>query len=81
MQYSIDVSALKQSRQLPTLILFENGKEKMRKPYIDILGKKVIPYSFTEDNVMKDFKITELYEKCKNNPLPPKRNNKAKKEE
>ena len=73
-QYTIDVSALKQSRQLPTLILFENGKEKMRKPYIDILGKKVVPYSFTEANVMKDFQITELYEKCKNNPLPPKRN-------
>jgi len=79
-QYKIDVSALKQSHQLPTLILFENGKEKMRKPYIDILGKKVIPYSFTEQNVMKDFKIAELYEKCKNNPLPTKRNKAAKEE-
>jgi len=79
-KYSIEVSALKQSRQLPTVILFENGKEKMRKPYIDILGKKVIPYSFTEQNLMKDFQIAELYEKCKNNPLPPKRN-KGNKEE
>jgi len=76
-KYSIEVSALKQSRQLPTLILFENGKEKMRKPYVDILGKKVLPYSFTEQNVMKDFQIVELYEKCKNNPLPSKRGNKA----
>ena len=62
--------------------MFENGKEKMRKPYIDILGKKVIPYAFTEQNVMKDFQITELYEKCKNNPLPPKRKgNKEEKKE
>ena len=53
----------------------------MRKPYVDILGKKVVPYSFTEENVMKDFKITELYEKCKNNPLPPKRNKAIKKDD
>ena len=52
----------------------------MRKPYIDILGKKVIPYSFTQQNVMNDFQIVELYEKCKNNPLPIKKNKGSKEE-
>lgn len=75
-QYNIDVSALAKTRQLPTLILFENGKEKMRKPFVDVLGKTVVPYTFTEANVMKDFGITELYERCKNNPLPSKKKSK-----
>jgi len=75
-EYNIDVSAMTKTRQLPTLILFENGKEKMRKPFIDAASKTVIPYVFTEANVTKDLNISELYEQCKNNPIVKRKDKK-----
>lgn len=35
------------SKQLPTIITFENGKEKMRRPYVDYKGT-VQKFFFTE---------------------------------
>lgn len=35
-RYKVDGSSW--SKQLPTIVLFENGKEKMRRPYVDYKG-------------------------------------------
>ncbi len=44
-RFNVDTSV--SSKQLPTLILFVNGKEKMRKPVIDKKGT-VWKYTFTK---------------------------------
>ena len=44
-RYKVDGSSW--SKQLPTIILFENGKEKMRRPYVDYKGT-VQKFFFTE---------------------------------
>jgi len=43
-KYKINTHAL--SKQLPTLILFKNGEEEMRRPLIGSKGK-LTPFSFT----------------------------------
>jgi len=61
-KYKIDCSV--KSKNLPTLILFENGKEKMRRPTLNINGK-VNPYLFTEENMIRDFNLNEIYASTK----------------
>lgn len=43
-KYKINTSTL--SKQLPTVILFQNGKETMRRPLVNDKGK-LIPFAFT----------------------------------
>lgn len=56
------------SRQLPTLILFRNGKEVMRRPHADGKGK-LVKFFFGEDNIRAAFDLNNLYKECKENPL------------
>lgn len=57
-KFKIDCSV--SSKNLPTLILFEDGKEKMRRPVIKSNGTATA-YSFTEENLIRDFNLNEIY--------------------
>ncbi|XP_067930218.1 thioredoxin-related transmembrane protein 2 homolog [Watersipora subatra] len=65
-QYKVDPSSW--SKQLPTVILFENGKEKMRRPYVDYKGT-VQKFFFSGKNLKEHFDLNELYRKCKAHPI------------
>ncbi|KPM09297.1 thioredoxin-related transmembrane protein 2-like protein [Sarcoptes scabiei] len=54
------------SKQLPTLVLFKNGKELMRRPLVNEKGK-LIHFSFTFDNVVMEYDLKNLHEECKKN--------------
>lgn len=66
----IDVSAT--SKQLPTVILFQGGKERRRRPYIDVNGK-VTRFVMAEEYLVKDLDLVNIYEDCKKNPLKIKK--------
>ncbi|KAJ0169725.1 hypothetical protein K1T71_014331 [Dendrolimus kikuchii] len=51
------------SRQLPTLILFAEGQERMRRPHPDHNGK-LQKFLFSKDNVKAAFDLDGLYEEC-----------------
>nr|DBA15553.1 TPA: hypothetical protein GDO54_004750 [Pyxicephalus adspersus] len=61
-KYSVSTSPL--SKQLPTLILFQGGKEVLRRPQVDKKGRAV-SWSFTQENVIREFNLNELYQKAK----------------
>lgn len=56
------------SKQLPSIILFRNGKEELRRPHADSKGK-LVKFFFTEDNIRAAFDLNQLYKECKENPL------------
>lgn len=56
------------SRQLPTVILFKDGKEVLRRPYADAKGK-LQSFFFSKDNITAAFNLVNLYKECKENPL------------
>lgn len=56
------------SRQLPTIILFKNGKEVTRRPFADSKGK-LVKFFFSEDNVKAAFDLNNTYKECKANPI------------
>lgn len=56
------------SRQLPTVILFKQGKEVDRRPAYDSKGK-ITKFFFTYDNVVAGFGMNSLYKECKENPI------------
>lgn len=56
------------SKQLPTIILFRNGVEVLRRPHADSKGK-LVKFFFTEDNIRAAFDLNFLYKECKENPL------------
>ncbi|PIO40347.1 hypothetical protein AB205_0019830 [Aquarana catesbeiana] len=61
-EYGVSTSPL--SKQLPTLILFQGGKEVLRRPQVDKKGRAV-SWSFTQENVIREFNLNELYQKSK----------------
>ncbi|KAM9327130.1 thioredoxin-related transmembrane protein 2 [Gastrophryne carolinensis] len=61
-RYGVSTSPL--SKQLPTLILFQGGKEVLRRPQVDKKGRAV-SWSFTQENVIREFNLNELYQKAK----------------
>lgn len=65
------VSDASTSKQLPTLILFKEGKEVERRPYADHKGK-LVKFLFSVDNIKAAFDLNNLYETCKKNPLKKK---------
>ncbi|XP_066907526.1 thioredoxin-related transmembrane protein 2 homolog [Halyomorpha halys] len=69
-KYHINDSSL--SKQLPTIILFKDGKEAVRRPVVDSKGK-LIKFFFTEDNIKAAFDLNNLYKECKSNPLKKKK--------
>ncbi|BES89414.1 Thioredoxin [Nesidiocoris tenuis] len=64
--YKVNDSSL--SKQLPTIILFKDGKESLRVPAFDSQGK-LKKFFFTEDNIKAAFDLNNLYKECKANPL------------
>ncbi|XP_050529913.1 thioredoxin-related transmembrane protein 2 homolog [Daktulosphaira vitifoliae] len=61
-KYSVSDSSL--SRQLPTVILFKNGKEVLRRPTFDSKGK-VYKFFFTEANFRAAFDLNNVFNQCK----------------
>ncbi|XP_020788628.1 thioredoxin-related transmembrane protein 2-B [Boleophthalmus pectinirostris] len=61
-RYKVSTSPL--SKQLPSLVLFQGGKEIMRRPQVDKKGRAV-SWSFTEENIIREFNLNELYQKSK----------------
>ncbi|XP_041029908.1 thioredoxin-related transmembrane protein 2-like isoform X1 [Carcharodon carcharias] len=61
-KYKVSTSPL--SKQLPTLILFQGGKEAMRRPLIDKKGRAV-SWTFSEENLIREFNLNELYQRGK----------------
>ena len=61
------------SRQLPTLVCFQNGKEHMRRPMIDSKNRPVGKFVFTKENIVNDFQLNDLYHQCKKNPIKKKK--------
>ncbi|XP_062851406.1 thioredoxin-related transmembrane protein 2-B isoform X2 [Trichomycterus rosablanca] len=61
-RYKVSTSPL--SKQLPTLVLFQGGEEVMRRPQVDKKGRAV-SWSFTEENIIREFNLNELYQKSK----------------
>ncbi|XP_067105832.1 thioredoxin-related transmembrane protein 2-B [Osmerus mordax] len=60
--YKVSTSPL--SKQLPSLVLFQGGKEVMRRPQVDKKGRAV-SWTFTEENIIREFNLNELYQKSK----------------
>jgi thiol-disulfide isomerase/thioredoxin len=58
------------SRQLPTVVLFKNGKEVTRRPFADSKGK-LVKFFFSDDNMKAAFDLNDLYKECKANPIKP----------
>uniref|UniRef100_A0A8B9FKR1 Thioredoxin related transmembrane protein 2 n=1 Tax=Amazona collaria TaxID=241587 RepID=A0A8B9FKR1_9PSIT len=65
--YKVSTSPL--TKQLPTLILFQGGTETMRRPQIDKKGRAV-SWTFSEENVIREFNLNELYQKAKKQAKP-----------
>lgn len=61
--FQVDTSSW--SKQLPTLILFQNGKESRRRPVIDTKGRVLMKFVFNSENVIHDFDLNELHTQCK----------------
>lgn len=61
-KYKVSDSSL--SKQLPTLVLFKNGKEDLRRPIVDAKNQ-VVRFPFSEDSVKNVFGLNALYESCK----------------
>lgn len=61
-RYKVSTSPL--SKQLPSLVLFQGGKEVMRRPQVDKKGRAV-SWTFAEENIIREFNLNELYQKSK----------------
>ncbi|KAK7087667.1 thioredoxin-related transmembrane protein 2-like [Littorina saxatilis] len=64
-KFGIDCSTW--SKQLPTVVLFQEGKEKIRRP--TGTKKTTLKFLFTKENVIRDMELNEVYGQCKKNPL------------
>ncbi|XP_033224207.1 thioredoxin-related transmembrane protein 2 homolog isoform X2 [Belonocnema kinseyi] len=67
------------SKQLPTLILFKEGKEVDRRPYADNKGK-LVKFLFSIDNVKAAFDLNNVYQNCRTD-LAKKKDKKQLKQE
>ncbi|XP_018333801.1 thioredoxin-related transmembrane protein 2 homolog [Agrilus planipennis] len=68
-KYKINDSSL--SQQLPTVILFVEGKETIRRPVVDSKGK-VVKFILSPENIKAAFDLNNLYENCTKNLKTPK---------
>lgn len=66
-QYNINTSTW--SKQLPTVLLFQQGKETRRRPLMDSKGRVLSKFTFTKENMLADFQLSDLHMTCKKNPL------------
>ncbi|TSV81502.1 Thioredoxin-related transmembrane protein 2 [Bagarius yarrelli] len=61
-RYKVSLSPL--SKQLPSLLLLQGSREFVRRPQVDKKGRAV-SWSFTEENIIREFNLNEILEKCK----------------
>lgn len=61
-KYRVNDSSL--SKQLPTMVIFKEGKEVDRRPFIDPKGK-IIKFLFSDENIKAAFDLKQLYSNCK----------------
>ncbi|XP_075902770.1 thioredoxin-related transmembrane protein 2-B-like [Nelusetta ayraudi] len=61
-RYKVSTSPL--AKQLPSLVLFQGGKEVMRRPMVDKKGRAV-SWNFNEENIIREFNLNELFQKSK----------------
>ncbi|XP_058874870.1 thioredoxin-related transmembrane protein 2-B [Acipenser ruthenus] len=61
-KYKVSTSPM--TKQLPSLILFQGGREVQRRPQIDKKGRAV-SWKFSEENIIREFNLNELYQKHK----------------
>ena len=66
-KYHISTTSL--TRQLPTVILFQEGKEAGRVP--DIISGKVQKFMFREEDLVNVFDLNNLYAECKKVGIRP----------
>ncbi|XP_041968371.1 thioredoxin-related transmembrane protein 2 homolog [Aricia agestis] len=66
------------SRQLPTVLLFKDGQEVMRKPMPDSTGK-LQKFLFSKDNMKAAFDIDGIYQECKTNMVTKENKKKTEK--
>lgn len=66
-QFHINTSSL--SRQLPTVILFQDGKEQGRVPAI--INSKIQKFFFKEEDLVAAFDLNNLYAKTKDKKKAP----------
>lgn len=67
-EHHISTTAL--SRQLPTVLVFKNGRVAARRP--DVEGKKLAPFAFTVENMAAAFDLNNLQQECRQNPIRKK---------
>lgn len=58
------VSDSSMSKQLPTVLLFQDGKEAVRRPNVDSKGK-LQKFLFSTDNMKTAYDLNNLYKCCK----------------
>lgn len=58
------VSDSSMSKQLPTVILFQEGKEVLRRPNVDSKGK-LQKFLFSGENMKTAFDLDDLHKSCK----------------
>nr|KAG5702311.1 hypothetical protein BaRGS_002978 [Batillaria attramentaria] len=73
-KFGIDTSTW--SKQLPTVILFQEGKEKIRRPVST--KKTTLKFIFTKEHVIRDLELNEIYGQCKKHPLPRRKDRELK---
>ncbi|XP_074604554.1 thioredoxin-related transmembrane protein 2 homolog [Brevipalpus obovatus] len=62
-RFKVNTSPL--SKQIPTLLLFKNGKEELRRPLVNKTGK-LVSFNFNYTNVASTFELDTLFRECKN---------------
>ncbi|EDV21723.1 uncharacterized protein TRIADDRAFT_59737 [Trichoplax adhaerens] len=63
LEYKINTGVM--SKQIPTVILFEGGKEITRRPAISVTGKVLMRFFFTKENLTYSFDLNELSAKTR----------------
>ncbi|XP_063353015.1 thioredoxin-related transmembrane protein 2-A isoform X2 [Pelmatolapia mariae] len=61
-KYRVSTSPL--AKQLPSVVLFQGGREVMRRPMVDSKGRAV-SWTMNEENIIREFNLNELFQKSK----------------
>ncbi|XP_025998224.1 thioredoxin-related transmembrane protein 2-A [Astatotilapia calliptera] len=61
-KYRVSTSPL--AKQLPSVLLFQGGREVMRRPMVDSKGRAV-SWTMNEENIIREFNLNELFQKSK----------------
>lgn len=61
-RFKISTSPL--AKQLPSLVLFQEGRELIRRPMVDN-KRRAVSWTFNEENIIREFNLNELFQKSK----------------